>query len=70
MTELKIKLTEDDQNALEALARENATDPETLVYTQIVHLIRTYQGKGLTQVLKQHLTASIKENMNLLKRLA
>ncbi|MBI5194641.1 MAG: hypothetical protein HZA08_14580 [Nitrospirae bacterium] len=70
MTELKIKLTEEDQKALEDLARENATDPETLVHTQIVHFIRTYQGKGLTPELKQHLAASIKENMNLLKRLA
>jgi len=36
----------------------------------ITHLIKTYQGKGLTPDLKKHLAASIRENLNLLKRLA
>ena len=70
MAELKIKLSEKDQKALEELARDHATDPETLIHTQLVHLIRTYRGKGLTPGLKKHLNASIKENINLLKRLA
>ncbi len=70
MAELKIKLSEKDQKALEELARDNATDPETFIHAQLVHLIRTYRGKGLTRGMKKHLNASIKENLNLLKRLA
>jgi len=70
MAELKIKLSDKDQKALEELARDNATDPETFIHAQLVHLIRTYRGKGLTPGMKKHLNASIKENLNLLKRLA
>lgn len=70
MVELKIKISEKDRKVLEELAQENATDPETLVYTQITHLIKTYQGKGLTPDLNKHLAASIRENLDLLKRLA
>lgn len=70
MAELKIKLSDKDQKALEELARDNATDPETFIHAQLVHLIRTYRGKGLTPGMNKHLNASIKENLNLLKRLA
>ena len=70
MPELKIKISEKDRKILEELARENATDPETLVHSQISHLVKTYKGKGLTPGLKKHLAASIKENLNLLKRLS
>ncbi|MBI5192701.1 MAG: hypothetical protein HZA08_04575 [Nitrospirae bacterium] len=70
MAELKIKLSDKDQKALEELARDNATDPETFIHAQLVHLIRAYRGKGLTPGMKKHLNASIKENLNLLKRLA
>lgn len=70
MAELKIKISEKDRKVLEELAQENATDPETLVHSQISRLIKTYRGKGLTPDLKKHLAASIRENLNLLKRLA
>lgn len=70
MAELKIKISEKDHKILRELARENETDPETLIHIQISRLIKTYKGKGLTPGLKKHLTESIKENLNLLKRLA
>ena len=70
MALLKIEISEEERKILEELARENATDTETLVHAQLTYLIKTYQGKGLTPGIREHIEASIKENLNLLKRLA
>jgi predicted transcriptional regulator len=70
MPTLQIELADDIYRTLDRLARENETDPATLLRAQIERLVATYQGAGLTPGLREHLAASIDEHRPLLQRLA
>jgi predicted transcriptional regulator len=70
MPTIQIELADDVYQTLEHLARENETDPTTLVRTQIERLVTTYRGAGLTPGMQEHLATSIDEHRTLLQRLA
>ena len=70
MPTLQIELNEEVYKVLDRLARENETDPATLVRIQVERLAAMYEGAGLTPDLREHLAASIDEHRHLLHRLA
>lgn len=70
MRTIQIELNDEVYRALDRLARENGTDPATLVRIQVERLAAMYAGEGLTPGLREHLAASIKEHRHLLHRLA
>jgi len=70
MRTIQIELADNVYRTLDRLARENETDPATLVRVQVERLAAMYQGAGLTPGLQEHLAASIDEHRALLRRLA
>ncbi|MFQ5596373.1 MAG: hypothetical protein ACE5HA_19695 [Anaerolineae bacterium] len=70
MQTIQIPLSEDVYRALDRLARENETDPATLIRVQVERLAAMYTGEGLTPDLREHLAASIGKHRKLLQRLA
>ena len=70
MQTIRIPLSEDVYRTLDRLARENGTDPATLIRVQIERLAAMYTGEGLTPNLREHLTVSIDKHRKLLQRLA
>ncbi len=69
-TTIQIELDTEAYQGLEQLARDNGTDPATLLREQIERLVAAYQGQGLTPGVQNFLNETMEKHRGLLLRLA